>query len=169
MEALKKKIHEADGVIFASPSYGIEPTARMKNFVTDRLGLYAVYTSALRGKYFCGISTAGAIGAKTVAKKLVRSFSTGFFGRGYISGWLGVSVGDRRIDDNASEIKRAHRLGRKITEDITCARQFPLQMAGKRLITRFLVRPMIRKNILEHREDSMKAVYDTLAMQGLLP
>src|SRR6056297_531588 len=50
MEMLRAKLQTADGIILASPSYGLEPTARMKNFITDRLGLLAVYTSALKGK-----------------------------------------------------------------------------------------------------------------------
>lgn len=166
MEKLKEALYAADGVVFASPSYGVEPTARMKNFVTDRLGLFAVYTSALKGKYFAGISTAGAIGAGSVAKKLARSFSTGFFGRGYVSGWLGVSVGDARVSDDALE--RARRLGRKMALDIRTRRRYPLQELGKRIITRLIVRPMIRKNILAHRDNSMRAVYESLLAQGVL-
>jgi multimeric flavodoxin WrbA len=168
MEALKAKLHAADGIIFASPSYGIEPTARMKNFVTDRLGLLAVYTSALKGKYFAGISTAGAIGAGAVAKKLAHSFSTGFFGRGYVSGRLGVAVGDHRVDADGPTVTRARTLGRRLATDIRRGRRYPLQQLGKRLITRLVVRPMIVKNILAHRDTSMRAVYDTLAAEGVL-
>jgi multimeric flavodoxin WrbA len=164
METLKEKLYEADGVVFASPSYGIEPTARMKNFITDRLGLYAVYTSALREKYFAGISTAGAIGAGTVAKKLARTFSTGFFGRGYVSGWLGVSVGNGEVSDSGPAIDRARELGRKMARDIARRRRYPFQALGKRIITRL----MIVRNILAHRETSMRAVYETLTAQGVL-
>lgn len=168
MEALKAKLNAADGIIFASPSYGLEPTARMKNFVTDRLGLFAVYTSALKRKYFAGISTAGAIGAGAVAKKLARSFSTGFFGRGYVSGRLGVAVGDSRIDADSPAVMKARALGRRMAHDIRRGRRYPLQQLGKRIMTRLMVRPVIVKNILAHRETSMRAVYDTLAAEGLL-
>jgi multimeric flavodoxin WrbA len=168
MEMLREKLHAADGIILASPSYGIEPTARMKNFLTDRLGLYAVYTSALKGKYFAGISTAGAIGAGAVAKKLARSFSTGFFGRGYVSGRLGVAVGDSRINPSGPTVTRARSLGRRMALDIRWRRRYPLQQLGKRLITRLIVRPMIVKNILTHRQTSMRAVFDALTTEGVL-
>jgi multimeric flavodoxin WrbA len=165
---LREKLSAADGVIFASPSYGVEPTARMKNFVTDRLGLFTVYTSALRGKYFAGISTAGAIGATTVARKLARAFSTGFFGRGYVSGRLGVAVGDGTLPKGGSAERRARALGRRMARDIARRRSYPFQELGKRIITRFMVRPTITRNILAHRETSMHAVYETLAAQGIL-
>jgi multimeric flavodoxin WrbA len=168
LERLREKLSAADGVIFASPSYGVEPTARMKNFITDRLGLFTVYTSAMRGKYFAGISTAGAIGATAVARKLARTFSTGFFGRGYVTGWLGVTVGDGTIRDGSPALARARALGRKMARDIARRRRYPFQELGKRIITRFMVRPMITRNILAHRETSMQAVYQNLAAQGVL-
>ncbi|MFP4562660.1 MAG: TetR family transcriptional regulator [Spirochaetia bacterium] len=71
-EELKQKLYGSDGIIFASPSYGIEPTARMKNFIKDRIGMFTVYTSSFGGKYFAGISTAGGIGAKQVARHVAR-------------------------------------------------------------------------------------------------
>ena len=58
--ALRDKLYESDGIILASPSFGVQPDARMKNFLTDRIGMFTVYTSSLGGKYFAGISTAGA-------------------------------------------------------------------------------------------------------------
>ena len=168
LEEIRAKVAEADGIILASPSYGIEPTARMKNFLTDRLGLLSVYTSQLRGKYFIGISTAGAVGAGAVAKKLARTFATGFFGRAYASGTLGVSVGHGRPDPHGGAARRAHALGGRLAEDIRRGRRYPLQLLARRAITRFVVRPTITRNILAHRDDRMKAVYERLAAEGVL-
>ena len=168
MEMLREKLQSANGIILASPSYGIEPTARMKNFITDRLGLLAVYTSSLKGKYFAGISTAGAIGAKAVAKKLARSYSTGFFGRAYVSGWVGAAVADTKLSTESPQAETARRLGTKMAYDIQRGSAYPFQQLGQRLITRILVRPMIVKNILSHRATTMRAVYATLASQGVL-
>jgi len=165
---LKAKLHAADGIILASPSYGIEPTARMKNFITDRLGLLAVYTSSLKGKYFAGISTAGAIGAKAVAKKLARTYSPGFFGRAYVSGWVGTAVGDTALSTESPQVEPARRLGAKMARDIQRGSAYPFQQLGQRLITRMVVRPMIVKNILSHRSTTMRAVYANLASQGVL-
>ncbi len=168
MEMLRAKLQAADGIILASPSYGLEPTARMKNFITDRLGLLAVYTSALKGKYFAGISTAGAIGAKAVAKKLARSYSTGFFGRAYVSGWVGAAVRDTALNSESPQAEAARRLGTKMVRDIQRGSTYPIQQLGQRLITRMVVRPMIVKNILAHRDTTMRAVYATLVAQGVL-
>lgn len=168
MEMLRAKLQAADGIILASPSYGLEPTARMKNFITDRLGLLAVYTSALKGKYFAGISSAGAIGAKAVARKLAQSYSTGFFGRAYVSGWVGVAVADTALSSESPPVEAARRLGTKMARDIQRGSTYPLQQLGQRLITRLLVRPMIVKNILSHRATTMRAVYATLSSQGVL-
>ncbi|MDF1569165.1 MAG: flavodoxin family protein [Spirochaetaceae bacterium] len=71
--ALRDKLYTSDGIILASPSYGIQMTARMKNSLVDRIGMFTVNTSSFGGKHFVGISTAGGIGAKKVARKLVTS------------------------------------------------------------------------------------------------
>ena len=59
----------ADGLILGSPSYGIRPNAIMKNFL-DRIGLFNAYAAMFGDKYIVGVSTAGGIGAKQVAKQL---------------------------------------------------------------------------------------------------
>ncbi len=97
-ELLKGKLMASDGIILASPSYGIQPSARMKNFLTDRIGMWTAYTSGFAGRYFVGISTAGGIGANKVARDLAFSSTVGFFGRAFASGWQGALVGHETID-----------------------------------------------------------------------
>lgn len=107
---LRDRLYASDGIILVSPSYGIQPTARMKNFMTDRIGMLTVYTSSFAGKYFVGISTAGGIGAPKVARSLAGSHVSGFFGRAYSSGSLGVHRGSRLL--------RRLVVRRKITDNI---------------------------------------------------
>lgn len=166
--ALRKKLYESDGIIFASPSYGIQPTARMKNFLTDRIGMYTVYTSRLGGKYFLGLSTAGGIGAPTVAKKLAAEFAHGFFQRGYVSGSLGVHVGHDCIEKHPDALDRAYTLGRKLAVDIKTGKRYRLQHLGNRLLTALMIKPIIKKNIVSNKEHSMRAVYEDLVERSLL-
>lgn len=165
-EELKTKLYGSDGIIFASPSYGLEPTARMKNLIKDRIGMFTVYTSALAGKYFAGLSTAGGIGAKQAAKHMAKEFAAGFFGRGYASGFLGVHVGNGSARELDGELEKARRLGGKLAGDIRRKRKYPFQLLGKRTLTRFLIRPRIIRNILTHKDHEMKAVYQNLTARG---
>ena len=108
---LKEKLYNADGIILGSPSYGMRPTARMKNFIVDRLGMLSVYTSAFGSKYFAGISTAGGMGASKVAKELAKTFAIGFFKRGYVTGSFGCTLSkkcnwSKTIDDYPEYIKK---------------------------------------------------------------
>ncbi len=168
MEQLKKKLYESDGIIFASPSYGIQPSARMKNFITDRIGMFSVYTSSLSGTYFIGLSTAGGIGAPKVAKKLAGEYAVGFFGRGYVTGSLGIHVGHGRTEDFPKALGKARRLGIKLVRDIRKKRKYPFQKIGNRLLTRLLIKPIIKKNILNNKDHTMKAVYNNLLKRGLM-
>jgi multimeric flavodoxin WrbA len=56
MEELKMKLYQSDGIILASPTYGMIMSSAMKNFIVDRIGMFTTYTSSLEGKYFVGIS-----------------------------------------------------------------------------------------------------------------
>lgn len=167
-EGLKQRLLESDGIIFASPSYGIQVTARMKNFLTDRIGMFTVYTSAFAGKYFLGLSTAGGIGAPKVAKQLASTFASGFFARGYVSGSLGVHVGNDRIEQKQEALHKAYLLGKKLVSDIKTGRKYPFQDLLNRGFTRLVVTPIIKKNILQHKDHTMKAVYENLVERGLL-
>ena len=167
-EMLKRTLDESDGIILASPSYGIQPTARMKNFLTDRIGMWTAYTSGFAGKYFIGISTAGGIGARKVARDLAHSAAVGFFGRAYASGSLGVLVGHDTVDRFPKQLDRAYRLGKKLARDVMSRRRYPFQKLGDRVLNRLLVRRMILRNILAHRDGRMKAVYANLTARGLI-
>ncbi|MDD1718592.1 MAG: flavodoxin family protein [Methanoregulaceae archaeon] len=65
---IEAKLHSADGVIFASPVYGMNVTGLMKTFV-DRLS-YIFHRPRFFGKKALLLTTAGAIGQKDVLKYL---------------------------------------------------------------------------------------------------
>ena len=166
--ALRDRLYRSDGIILASPSYGIKPAARMKNFLTDRIGMYSVYTSSMGGKYVAGISTAGGIGAKTVARGLSEEYVAGFFRRGYSSGSLGVLRGMSRIEEIPGALEKARRLGRKLADDVSRRRRYPFQKFGNRLLTRLVVRKVILRNIRQNGDGALKAVRDNLMERGIL-
>lgn len=172
-EMIKKKLYNSDGAIFASPSYGVKPTARMKNFLTDRLGMFTVYTSGLRGKYFAGISTAGAIGADKVAKEMAKEFTCGLFGKAYCSGIVAVKLSNSKFEmtdvkDQPKAIKKAENLGRKMVSDFQKKRKYPLQNLFKNLFTRYIISKILVKNVLKNRDKMMKAVYSRLVDDKLI-
>ncbi len=164
---LVEKIRESDGVILSSPTYGIDMCARMKNFIIDRIGMFEVYTSSFGGKYFAGISSAGAIGANKTAKKLALTFTKGIFKRAYVSGYLGVSIGHGKIDENSRAFKKAGNLGIKIAEDIINLKKYPFQNLFPRMMNLMLKKVFIR-NIRVNRDGIMKGVYLNLKSRGLV-
>jgi multimeric flavodoxin WrbA len=165
---LRESLCAADGIILASPSYGLRPTARMKNFLVDRIGMYTTYTSGLGAKYFVGVSTCGGIGAKKVARDLANEFLVGFHLRSYRSGYIHAKLGYERVECRPALLRRARQLGRKLAEDITARRNYPLQKMPKRLLTGLVVRSLIIHNIRENKDGCMKAVYENLVARGLL-
>lgn len=167
-EELKQKLYNSDGIILATPSYGIMPSAVMKNFIVDRIGMFTAYTSGLGGKYFVGISTCGGIGAKTVAKDIVKHFIAGFHQRGYVSGHLGVAVGYERIESKPEAMEKAYKLGAKLAKDIVRKKKYPFQSLKDRLIISLFVRKIILKNIYTNKDGNMKAVYENLSERGLI-
>lgn len=62
--AVGEKMHDADGVIFASPVYGLAATALMKNFI-DRFS-YTFHRPRFFDKKALLLATAGAVGEKDV-------------------------------------------------------------------------------------------------------
>ena len=120
---LNDRLEEMRQQLLAADTYGLEPNAIMKNFL-DRIGLFSAYTSSLGGKYFAGISTAEAMGAKTVSRKLV-SLANGCFMRWFVSGTMGVSVGCQGINDLPQHKARAFALGARMAEDIRQNRRYP--------------------------------------------
>lgn len=165
---LKQKLYESDGIILASPSYGVMESARMKNFLVDRIGMFTAYTSGLAGKYFVGVSTCGGIGAEMVAKSLAGHFIVGFHKRGYMTGHIGVKVGYDRVETNTDIMEKAYKMGRKLVKDIEKRRKYPFQKIFNRIIIRLFARRIILNNIYSNKDGIMKAVYDNLIMRNLI-
>lgn len=165
---LRDKLYDAEGIVFTSPAYGIMETARMKNFIVDRIGMYTAYTSGLGGKYFVGVSTCGGMGGKQVAKSLGLRFVTGFHRRGYMAGALGVTLGNDRIEEKPKDMEKAYLLGKELVASIKEGRIYPFQKLFDRIITKIIVRRVIKKNIYKNKNGSMKAVYEYLVDTGYL-
>jgi multimeric flavodoxin WrbA len=172
-EPLRDKVYASDCIILASPSYGLQPNARMKNFWMDRMGMYTVYTASLAGKYYLGLSTAGGIGANKTAKSMALGMTFGIFGKGYASGYLGVLMGDKRfgmttIDDHPDALARAYELGKKLVSDARSERKFVLQHFAHNLFMRVFLKPLMIKNVLANKDGFLKAVYENLSAKGLI-
>jgi multimeric flavodoxin WrbA len=170
LESLRARLHEADGIILSSPTYGAAPSARMKNFL-DRMGLFEYFSAyAFGGKYRAGIATANrAADARKVAKHLASLLTSTFYGRGYISGYLGVSSSPNGVAANAEALRQARELGKKLAQDVQSGRTYPLQNLFGRLLNRLVVEPRIRAVIVRYRESVMQGVYESLTARGLLP
>ena len=166
-ERLKAKVYNSDGIILGSPSYGMAPNARMKNFLIDRMGMFTVYTSSLSGKYFLGFSTAGAVGADKVAKELAYSSTFGIFKKAYASGYLGATLGTKkfemkRIEDYPDKMKMAGFLGKKLVQDIRSKKNYHFQNWTGNLISRLFLKNLMIRNIIANKDSSMKGVYENL-------
>ena len=173
-EALREKVYQSDGIILASPSYGLAPNARMKNFFTDRMGMFTVYTSSLGGKYFLGFSTAGGVGADKVAKDLAYSRTFGIFKRAYSSGYLGVILGNRdfkgmkRIEDCPDKIHKAYNLGKKLVNDFKKKKRFPFQNLLGAIVSNLILKGIMRKNLYVNKNGYMKGVYENLKRRNMI-
>ncbi|MDP4092622.1 MAG: flavodoxin family protein [Bacillota bacterium] len=165
-EEIKNMVYRADGIILSSPSYGMAPNAIMKNFL-DRIGMFTVYTSGLGGKYAAGISTAGAIGAKKVARGLVGIVGNGAFQRGYVTGVLGVGVGWNEFDRKIKLKEEAYKLGGRMVSDIRSKRRYPLQNITGRVLNALVIRHFFIKNI-NRQKPQMEAVYKNLKSRNLI-
>ncbi|GEM_PF-3000351 len=140
----------------------------MKNFLVDRIGMYTVFTSGLTDKYFVGLSTCGGIGAKKVARILAEHFISGFHKRGYMTGYMGVKLGNEGIETKPADLERAYKMGNKLADDIRRKKKYLFQKLGDRVITTLIVRKMIIKNIYANKDGSMKAVYENLVDRDLI-
>jgi len=168
--SLKEKLANCDGIILATPTYGMSQSARMKNFITDRLGMYSVYTSEFRKKYFVGIATAGAIGAKKTAKMLANTYAVGFWDKAYVTGVMGVSTSkgfhDYHVEQQPDKLIKAFNLGIRLANDIKTSKTYPLQNLLENLMMRYIVSNVARKNITTNKDSTLKAVYDKLIESG---
>ncbi len=173
-EIIRTKAYQADGIILASPTYGMMPNARMKNFLIDRLGMFTVYTSSLGGKYFLGFSTAGAIGAKKVAKYLAYSSTFGIFKKAYASGYLGVSIGSKdfksmkRIENYPVKLEKAYKLGEKLVNDFNKKKKYIFQNIIGTIISNLILKNIMKKNLMINKDGYMKGVYVNLKERGIL-
>jgi multimeric flavodoxin WrbA len=165
---LREKLYNSDGIVLASPAYGIMPTARMKNFMVDRIGMLTAYTSGLGGKYFVGISTAGGIGARKVARDLPEHFLSGFFLRSYLTGTIHAHLAYDSVSQKTELLDKAYRMGEKLIKDIQNRKKYPFQKMFTRTLNRLMVRKIITGNIYQNRERQMKAVYQNLVERKLI-
>lgn len=166
-QLLRDKLLAADGIIISSPSYGLAPTACMKAFL-DRIGMYNAYTSSLGGKYVVSISSAGAMGAKKVAKELAGLVTNGVFKRGYMSGILAVSVGHSTTCTDQKAMRRSFLLGQRLAGDIIRKNVYPFQNMTKRILNKLILRRVFLQNVIDHKDKTMKAVYIELKKKGYI-
>jgi multimeric flavodoxin WrbA len=160
---LRNILITSDGIIMSSPCYGLEPNAIMMNFL-QRIGIYTVYRSALKDKYVVGISTAGAVGAKKVAKQLT-GISDGLFGGGKRTGALGVKIGFKTVD---RKLVKAQKLGKKLVQDISRQKRFRFQNLMSKFISRVIISKVMKRNINENKTGRMRGVYLYLHENGIM-
>jgi multimeric flavodoxin WrbA len=164
--ALRDQMRDADGIIVSSPTYAKAPSARIKNLF-DRLGQFAWLASTFRGKYVAGIATGSSFGAPAVAKQLTGTLRDGVFRRAYVSGTLGVHLRGKHVSAMPEALVKARALGGRLASGIRAGRRFPLQNLAGRLPNALLMRPMIRKAIVNNK-DAMKGVYEELVRAGII-
>lgn len=164
--ALRGRLLGADGIVVSSPTYAKAPCARVKNLL-DRFGQFAWMASSFGGKYLAAIATGSSFGAPAVAKQLTGALASGVFRRAYVSGTLGVHLRGANVSAMPKALKRARALGAKVAADIAAGKRYPLQNLAGRLPNALLMRPMLAKAIVAHR-DRMRGVYDELVRTGAL-
>lgn len=81
-DALLEKMERSDGVVFATPNYAFQISARMKCFI-DRLA-YIIHRPRFFGKTFTAVVTQGVFGGKDIRKYL--EFTGENFGFNVIKG-----------------------------------------------------------------------------------
>jgi hypothetical protein len=91
---------------------------------------------------------------------MLTGIADGLFGRGYVSGILGVGLGWHGADEF---LPQARRLGQRIVGDIRRQRKYPFQKLFSRLLDALFLQRVMKRNVLDNREGSMKGVYEYLA------
>ncbi len=167
-EDLRKKVTEADGLVFGSPVFCGTMNAMMKNFV-DRFGLFERMTSeAMGGKYVIGIATAQGSGAKQTADSLV-SFTRGsLFVRGYSSGTLGVVLHGKPVAELPGVKKKCFDLGEKLFKDWSSKKKYPLQNLVSRTIGNLFEKPNYKKFALMGKDGHAKGIFNSLLVRELI-
>jgi len=166
---LRQTLVEADGIILSSPTYGAAPCARMKNMF-DRLGMFEYLTSSVfGGKYVAAISTCASFGARQTVDYLTHLPLGTVFERAYVSGKLTAKLsGGRKAAEMPKSLQDARSLGSRVAMDFTRERHHPFQRPVGRMIDAVMMRPLIAKGIVDHREGEMSGVYDNLIRRGLI-
>ena len=90
------------------------------------------------------------------------------FQRARVTGTLAVALRGRQVRDLPEVLGKARELGRRMAGDIRARRRYPLQGLGGRLVNALLMRPMMGRAIVRHREQGLQAVYAELVRKGLL-
>jgi len=157
LDEIRKMMIEADGLILGSPTYAIAPNAIMKNFL-DRVGLFNAYSAMFGDKYIIGVSTAGGVGAKSVAKQLTNLVLCAFR-HGKVVGTLHAHVGWSRVEKIPEIDQKISILSLKMFNAIESRKKYPLQKIFLKLLHKTVVRRFFYKNLIRNK-DSMKAVYD---------
>ncbi|MDT8298589.1 MAG: hypothetical protein RQ801_09840, partial [Spirochaetaceae bacterium] len=85
-----------------------------------------------------------------------------FFRRGYVNGSLGILRGHGRVEELTGVLEKSRALGCKLIRDIQRRNPYRFQRLGRRLLTRFVIRPKILNNIRENKEGMLKAVWETI-------
>lgn len=165
-EGIKEKMLNSDGIIIGAPTYGLYCNSIYKTFA-DRIGMYNVYTSLFAGKYFAGISAGAVMGSKKVAKSLV-GLSKGFLSRGFVTGTLGINIGWGEVKDYPELKEKAYKLGSKVAIDIKNSSKYSFQGLFSRLLGKLFLARVMKNNILQNKDDKLKAVYENVLSRGLI-
>ncbi|MCM2466562.1 flavodoxin family protein [Methanoculleus oceani] len=138
--AVEEKMHDADGVIFASPVYGLNVTGLMKTFI-DRFS-YIFHRPRFFDKKALLLTTAGAVGEKDVLDYLED-----------VAGIWGFDVASRAgiVTPPGTTPKKAQENDRKLE---TAAREFFRALAERKER-----RPGLRSVIIFHGQ---RATFDEL-------
>lgn len=165
LESIRKLMIEAEGLILGSPTYAIAPNAIMKNFL-DRIGIFNAYSAMFGTKYIVGVSTAGGVGAKSVAKQLTNLVLCPFR-HGKVVGTLYAYVGMNHVNDLSGLDKKISKLALKMFNAIERKRKYPFQRIFLKILHKLVVRRFFYKNLIRNKK-SMQAVYDYMVENKLI-
>lgn len=173
---IMQKMREANGIILGSPVYLWEYNGYMKNFF-DRAAFYSLYCSLFAEKYFAGISTAGGVGHRRIARRLVGLGPNGFlngiahgaFKRSYVTGIVAQGLWKGRVDKHYPKtMKRAYKLGKNMVRAIQKGKTYPFQNLLGRLMIVLFARRLKKKWILARKDKECKALYQDLKAKGFV-
>ena len=166
LEKIRQLMIEADGLILGSPTYAIAPNAIMKNFL-DRVGLFNAYSAMFGDKYIIGVSTAGGVGARSVAKQLTELVLCPFR-HGKVVGTLSALVGWQHVTKIDGIEEKIAKLSLKLYNAIDKQKKYPFQRFFLKLLHMLVVRRFFYKNLLRNKDKGMKAVYDYMIENRLI-